>query len=216
MPLDSTGRALVVANGDAISTPLLQSLSREAGFIVAADGGLHHLRRAGLTADYVTGDLDSLTAGDRESLHPGALRPNADPDATDLQKAVELAIATGASDIVITCTGGGRADHALANLSMLTIFRRRARLRIVDDRFEISLVEGSATLEGPPGTVVSLVALGTCTGITTRGLRWDLTGAILPFSPHGIHNEIRESPASVAVRAGDLLLFNGRWVEKHR
>ncbi len=212
-------RALVVANGEAVATDLLRELAGKAGLIVAADGGLHHLREAGLQADAVTGDLDSLTPEDREALPPHALVPDTNPNETDLQKAVSLAIARGATEVDITCAGGGRADHALANLSMLTLYRGKARVRIVDDQFEISLVHESApsaVVEGPEGTVVSLVALGVCEGVTTSGLRWDLANARLPFSPYGIHNEIRVSPASVSVASGDLLLFKGRWVEKHR
>lgn len=218
MTADKAGnfRALVVANGDAVSAALLRELAAGAGMIVAADGGLQHLRQAGLTADLVTGDLDSLAASEREELPPGSLIPNTDPDQTDLQKAVGLAIARGATRVDITCAGGGRADHALANLSMLSLYREAAAVRIVDDQFEISLVSGSATIEGPVGTVVSLVSLGGCRGVTTTGLRWDLANAEMVFGPYGIHNEIRESPAAVSVRGGDLLLFKGRWVEKHR
>lgn len=209
-------RALVVANGEAVSLALLQELAADAGIVVAADGGLVHVRRAGLRIDAVTGDLDSLSDAELDHLPSSVLFPNTDPDMTDLQKAVELSIERGATDVDITCAAGGRTDHALANLSMLTLFRDRARVRIIDDQFEISLVIGSATAEGPAGTVVSLVALGLCTGVSTNGLRWDLADADLPFSPYGIHNEIRESPASVSVATGDLLLFKGRWVEKHR
>jgi thiamine pyrophosphokinase len=41
------------------------------------------------------------------------------PDATDLQKAIDFALARGATQIDIAAAGGGRADHALANLSVL-------------------------------------------------------------------------------------------------
>jgi thiamine pyrophosphokinase len=77
-------------------------------------------------------------------------------------------------------------------------------------------VEGSEAIEAPAGTVVSLVALGECTGVTTSGMRWDLDDYTLRFSPYGIHNEVAVSPATVRVRSGDLLLFLGRFVERHR
>jgi thiamine pyrophosphokinase len=70
-------------------------------------------------------------------------------------------------------------------------------------------------VEAEPGTVVSLVAIGPCEGVTTSGMRWDLHDYALGFSPYGIHNEVAISPATVSVRNGDLLLFRGRWVEKH-
>jgi thiamine pyrophosphokinase len=88
-------------------------------------------------------------------------------------------------------------------------------VRIHDEFFEISLVDRSVEFSGPAGTVVSLVAIGECTGVTTDGLRWPLTDFTLSFSPRGIHNEIASSPARVSVHSGDLLLFRGRWIEKH-
>ena len=96
------------------------------------------------------------------------------------------------------------------------MFRDRADVRVVDDRFEVRLVNDEAEIGAPEGTVVSLVAIGECEGVTTNGLRWDLDRARMTFSPYGVHNEVRVSPATVSVERGDLLLFEGRWVERHR
>ena len=164
--------------------------------------------------DIVTGDLDSI--GDaRDAIPPDRIRPNPDPNATDLEKAVALCLDEGCDAIDIIGAGGGRADHALANLSVLARFGRQARVRIVDERFAIELVDGEAEVDGEAGTVVSLVSLGRCEGVTTSGLRWELHDHTLEFSAYGIHNEIAHTPARVSVRTGDLLLFRGRWVERH-
>jgi thiamine pyrophosphokinase len=207
--------ALVIANGMPVSLELLRSLASDSDIVVAADGGHHHAIEADIAVDAVVGDLDSIGPA-RAQLAVGVLHEDANPNATDLQKAVEYALASGATIVRIACAGGGRADHALANLSILTMFRGRGAVTIVDDQFEVSLVDGRSVIEAPAGTVVSLVAIGLCTGVSTTGMRWDLADHTLPFSPYGVHNEVRESPASVAVATGDLLLFRGRWVEKHR
>ena len=207
-------RALVIANGDPPSAALLEELRGGAALVVAADGGARSALALGLTPDIVTGDLDSI--GDaREAIPADRIRPNPDPNATDLEKAVALCLDEGCDAVDIIGGGGGRADHALANLSVLVRFGRRGRVRMVDERFAIELVDGEATVEGPAGTVVSLVALGSCEGVTTSGLRWELENAALEFSAYGVHNEIAASPATVSVRSGDLLLFLGRWVEHH-
>lgn len=207
-------RALVIANGDPPSAALLAELREGAALVVAADGGARSALARGLVPDIVTGDLDSI--GDaREAIPADRIRPNPDPNATDLEKAVALCLDEGCAAVDIIGGGGGRADHALANLSVLVRFGRRARVRMVDERFAIELVDGEATVEGPAGTVVSLIALGPCEGVTTRGLRWELAGAALELSAYGVHNEIAASPATVSVRSGDLLLFLGRWVEHH-
>lgn len=207
-------RALVILDGDPVSKRRLKELAVPAELIVCADGGYRHARAADLHVDLVVGDMDTLPASEQANLPPGSLLRDRDPNRTDMQKAVDAAIERGATSLVVTCTLGGRADHALANLSIL-VRERRVPVTIADDRFDIRRVEGRAVIEAEPGTVVSLIAIGSCLGVTTTGLRWDLQDATLDFSPRGIHNEMRESPASVSVASGDLLLFQGRWVEVH-
>ena len=164
--------------------------------------------------DIVTGDLDSI--GDaRDAIPPDRIRPNPDPNATDLEKAVALCLEEGCDAVDIIGAAGGRADHALANLSVLVSFGRRARVRMVDERFAIELVDGEAAVDGPAGTVVSLVALGRCEGVSTSGLRWSSTSTRSASARTASTTRIAASPARVSVRSGDLLLFRGRWVEHH-
>jgi thiamine pyrophosphokinase len=208
-------RALVVANGEAPSQSLLRELADEAELVIGADGGTLAVLAAHVEPDVVTGDLDSLDSAIRAHLGPDRLVLDANPDRTDLQKAIDLALARGAKEVTVVGFGGARADHALANLSVLVLYRGICRMRLVDDLFEICLVDGQVEFEAEAGTVVSLVALGRCEGVTTRGLRWDLEDYPLAFSPYGVHNEVVRNPATVSVREGDLLLFKGRFVEHH-
>jgi len=209
---ESDVRAVVFANGDPPSRQLVSELADGADLVVAADGGADAALAAGVTPALVIGDLDSLSKAARASIRRDVIIRDPDPNRTDLQKAIEACIARGATEIAVLGTGGGRADHALANLSVLLLYRDRTAIRFVDEQFSISVSPGRTSCVGPPGTVVSLVAMGECRGVTTLGLRWDLEDATLPFSPLGVHNEIRKSPASIAVQSGDLLVFQGRWV----
>ncbi|OAI39356.1 hypothetical protein AYO38_07845 [bacterium SCGC AG-212-C10] len=206
---------LVVANGDTSSRGLMRELAGRAAMIVAADGGADRALSVGLTPAYVVGDLDSVSQTARALLPASAFVHTPDPDSTDLQKAVRFAIDEGATSIDIVCAGGGRMDHLVANLSLLPLSRGGPPVHLHDDAFEVSLVEGTTAIAGPAGTVISLLAIGQCSGVTTSGLRWDLHDYPLAFSPYGVHNEIASQPASVRVATGDLLLFRGRWVEHH-
>lgn len=207
---------MVIANGEAPSQALLLEVCGAAEVVICADGGLRHALDAGVNPHAVVGDLDSTTLQLRAAAPGAQFHELPDPDTTDLQKAIEHALALGAGEIDIVCAGGGRADHNLANLSVLTLYGRQATLRVIDDLFETSLVNGTASVAAPKGTVVSLVAMGTCTGVTTTGMRWDLAEYTLTFSPYGIHNEVEMQPATVRVASGDLLLFKGRFIEHHR
>lgn len=208
-------RALVIANGDPPSAALAGDLRVGAGLVVAADGGADKAAAIGITVDAIIGDLDSVSAAAGANLPAAAIRLDADPENTDLEKAVRFCIAAGATEVDVIGAGGGRADHALANLSVLTLLRGHD-VRLVDDTFTISLANNSTEIPGEPGTIVSLVAIGACQGVTTSGLRWDLADATLPFGTRGVHNEISRSPATISVREGDLLLFRGHRVERHQ
>lgn len=207
--------ALVFANGEPPGDAFLSELQGREWTVVAADGGVRHALRAGFRVDAVVGDLDSVDDELRHALGADVFHEVRRADTNDLEKAIRFCIDRGEREIDVVCAGGRRADHALANLSVLVRFRREARVRILDELFTVSLVDGTEIVAGEPGTVISLVAIGTCTGVTTHGLRWDLDDFTLEFSPRGVHNEIASSPASVSVDAGDLLLFRGRWVERH-
>lgn len=207
-------RALVVAHGEAPSAGLIRELAARAGLVVAADGGALVALDAGVMPDAVVGDLDTM---DR---FPGAGVPrerfvrDPDPETTDLVKAIHYALERGAEAVDVVAAGGGRADHALANLSVLTVF---AGVEVVlhDDLFATWLVRGETVVTGEPGTVVSLIAPGGARGVRTEGLRWNLHGEELPFSPRGVHNELAAERAVVRVAEGHLLVFRGRWVERH-
>jgi thiamine pyrophosphokinase len=208
-------RALVVANGEMPSKALLRALAGDASLVVAADGGVRGLIAAGIKPDAVVGDLDSLDDDARAQLGKSKLVRDADPDHTDIEKAIAYCVARGATRVDVAGAGGGRADHALANLSVIFLFRGRAEVHVVDDLFDVRAVDGETAIEAPAGTVVSLVAVGPVEGLTTQGLRWDLRDHALGFSPLGVHNEVVRSPARVRVHSGDLLVFEGRWVERH-
>jgi len=209
-------QALIIANGEPPSGRLLRDCASAAALVVGADGGADVARRAGITVHLATGDLDSITDAVRDSLGAGRLVVDRDPNRTDLQKALDLCIARGATAVDILAAGGGRPDHALANLSLLFQYRGRARVRLLDDQFLAFGVDGREVIDAPPGTIVSLVAIGRCEGVTTRGLRWDLAHYPLTFSPYGVHNEVATSPASVSVERGDLLVFQGRYIDRHQ
>ncbi|WBL35047.1 thiamine diphosphokinase [Tepidiforma flava] len=208
-------RALVIAHGEPPSAGLLRELAAGAGLVVAADGGALVALDAGVMPDWVVGDLDTMDQFPAAPIPRERFVRDADPETTDLEKAIRFALARGAAGVDVAAAGGGRGDHALANLSVLVLFAEHDVV-LHDDLFAVWLVRGRTEVAGEPGTVVSLIAPGGCRGVTTRGLRWELRDDDLPFSPRGVHNELVGARAEVEVREGALLVFRGRWVERHR
>ena len=206
---------VVFANGEPPTKSTIEEFSQGADLIIAADGGANNALSVDLIPNFIIGDMDSITDSTRSSIEKTRILIDKNPEKTDLEKTIEACLSKGATLIDVLCAGGGRADHALANLGILTRFGREARIRIIDDFFEIELVNYKLHLKEPLGTVISLVALGRCLGITTSGLRWNLNEATFEFGTQGIHNEIVDNLAKIQLETGDLLLFKGRWIEKH-
>ena len=202
-------RALVIAGGDP-PAPIGADLAA-APLVIAADSGVGHALALGLSVDLVIGDLDSAAPGDVERAVAGGARVDrhpADKDATDLELALDAAGALGATEVTVLGIGGGRLDHLLANLLLLT---REAYADLTIDALaddtRIAVVRAERSLTGPVGGIVTLLPIGgSAHGVTTTGLRWTLTDAELTHaSTRGVSNEIVESPATVRVRRGALL-----------
>jgi len=175
--------------------------------VIAADFGARHALRWGWRVDLLVGDLDSLPADTARGLEASGvevLRARAAKDETDTELAVARALEMGAEQIVICGATGGRTDHLLANVFLLS----RAPLAsvdacLVDGGETIRLLRadgefarpkaraqgrkdatqppdaggelGRLTIEGAAGDLLSLLPLGAdAAGVSTGGLLYPL------------------------------------------
>jgi len=183
----------------------------EARTVVAADGGLDRARLLGVDVDVVVGDLDSASsaalaaaeaAGARIVRHPTA------KDATDLELALDEAVALGARRVLVVASGAGRLDHLLAALLLLGADRYSALEidAVVGDAL-VHVVRDERTLVGEPGETLTLLPVGgPAEGVTTRGLEYPLAGETLdPGTSRGVSNVFLGAEARVEVVSGVLL-----------
>ena len=199
--------------------------------VLAADGGYRALYSLGYTPDLLLGDFDSL--GDLP-LPPDlpVLRFPARKDDTDTGLALRHGLDRGFRDFALYGCAGGRVDHLLANLqSMARISRLGAAIRLAAPEYDAWALTGpaphasapatpdalapAAVLALPPrpgGTLVSVFCHGDrAEGVTLTGLSYPLDGADLTGDfPLGVSNRRLEGqPATVSVRRGTLLIFQG-------
>ena len=221
-PAEASGRALVVSGGPAPDAADVGPLPAGA-FVIAADSGVEHAAALGLSVDVLVGDLDSASpesvtaaeaAGVRIERHPAA------KDATDLELALDYALAAGATRVTVVSGGGGeRLDHHLAELVLLAA-ERFAPLRIdarIGNARAVAIHAGDdVSLKGARGAVLTLLALGgPARGVTATGVRWPLTADTLePGSTRGVSNEIVSSPVRVQLVSGSLLALGTHPLER--
>ena len=214
-------RTIIVAGGSPPSGDVWRRWVREGDRIIGADAGASHALARGLTPDLVIGDMDSLADGDRALLKTGGCQFVVHPrakDETDLELALTFAAAEGAPEIVVLGAFGGRLDHTLANILLLTLPQLdQVLVWLVDDREEMVLAQSGrrVTVEGQIGDLVSLLPLaGDASGVTTAGLAWELEGDRLRFGfSRGVSNEMTASEAGIELEEGLLLVVHGRSVD---
>jgi thiamine pyrophosphokinase len=212
-----TGRTIILSGGEPLENINAFTVP-DHDWVIAADSGLHHADGLGLAVDLVIGDMDSVDADALESAieHGSATdRHPVDKDSTDLELAIDAALAHGARAITIIGSYAGRLDHLLGAMGLFA-----ATVPAVD---ELVWSDGSTdvtgcssggtvVLNGRVGDRVSLVPAGMdVRGVATTGLRWNLGEATLRAgSTRGVSNVIESAPARVSVGEGTLLVVHER------
>lgn len=209
-------RALIFANGVLADHEPVRRLIKPDDLLIAADGGTRHALALGLTPSVILGDLDSLTADDRQWCVEHGTRlvefPR-DKNETDLELAINHALEQGCTEIAIVAALGGCLDQTLGNLSLLTDPRLSTiDIRLDDGVEEAFFVRSRGEVTGAPGDIVSLVPWGgEVTGVRTDGLRWPLRSETLyPHKTRGISNELLGESACIEIISGLLLVIHRR------
>ena len=179
--------------------------------VIAADRGLEHALALGLDVEIAVGDFDSASSeavARAEASGTRIERHSAEKDATDLELALDAALALGPEGILVLAGDGGRLDHLLSTLLLLGSSRYEA---VEIDAFvgpaRVHVVRGQRAIEGSVGELVSLLALhGPAEGVRTEGLAYPLEGETLePGSSRGVSNVFAAKTARVSLDRGVLL-----------
>lgn len=179
-------------------------------FVIAADSGLDHAHRLGVRVDHVVGDMDSVDQVLLAALPSSVVidRHPTTKDHTDLELAVDAALRSQPTEIVIVGGHGGRNDHLIANALLLASPRLgHTLIRWLAGSDLIHIVHDSVAIEGREGSTVSLIPASDTTGVTTSGLRWELVDAALAAgTSRGVSNELLGTSATIGLASGTLFV----------
>ena len=208
--MERSGRCILVCAGD--FTPVDLGVTND-DFLIAVDAGLEHLLRIDTLPDHLVGDFDSLDESYRELVdrmeeaHPESVtRLNPVKDDTDAMAAVMIGMERGYRRFYIYGGMGGRLDHTLGNLQLLTYLRERGcKGYLMDEKTMVTVIRGETirfheTFDG----TVSLVALSDAVpDVTIRGMKYETEHVTLVNGTTlGISNEKR-SGASAEITVGN-------------
>jgi thiamine pyrophosphokinase len=206
---------IIIISGGRLGDPAFFKRRRNAlgSFLtICCDGGIRHLEKIKIKPDVIMGDMDSADPARLEGYWADGVRIikyPLDKDATDTQLALEYALGLEPAAIEIWGALGGRIDHALANLFLLSLGEKAGiKTTLIDEFSEVFIVEKEASFAEAIGQTVSLFAISSkAEGIVLHGFKYSLDNEPLDMSnTRGISNIIVKSPAKIHVRSGRLLV----------
>ncbi|OGL41327.1 MAG: thiamine diphosphokinase [Candidatus Schekmanbacteria bacterium GWA2_38_9] len=209
----SKKRVIIFSNGRIGDVNFYRKIIKKNDLIICADGGLKFAKKLGLKPDALIGDFDSLKEKEiLEAERRGAriLKFTPEKDKTDTQLALEYAISSGAKEIIMLGSLGGRIDHLLANLHLLKLGTEKGvEIRVVDENNEIRLIDSAITFKTKRGETLSLLPFSDkVTGIYTEGLKYSLeNGTMVSGNPYGVSNVAVSSKVRIKIRSGLLMMI---------
>lgn len=176
-------------------------------FVLAADGGLRHTEKLGLSPNEILGDFDSLGFTPR-----GANVFPVEKDDTDAMLAVRRGLTLGYREFVLYGSlDGPRLDHTIANFQTLQFLADRDAVGYLVGLDYILTVVKDGCITFPAGCegTVSVFCLGRdARGVTLEGLYYPLEqGTLTAGFPLGVSNHFTGAEATVSVADGSLLVL---------
>ena len=177
---------------------------------MAADGGLVHLEKLGLTPDGILGDFDSLGYTPQ-----GAKVFPVEKDDTDAMLAVRQGLNMGFTDFILYGSlDGDRLDHTVANFQTLQFLADHgARGVCVGNRY-IAAVIKNETVKFPRSAegILSVFCMGAdAKGVSITGTKYEAENITLTAGfPLGVSNHFVGKESRITVTDGSLLLLYDR------
>ena len=193
-----------------IDTPFpMKDDAESMDIIICTDGGYDLASEQKIRPNFLLGDLDSITSPIPEDIP--VIRFNPEKDYTDLQLAIEMALEIGASDIEIWGGIGGRLDHTIANIQLLSNFSEKCQRLILRDGANEAMILSAGTvhkIEARDGWYFSLFSLSdTCQDLKIEGAKYNVDNFTLTRNyPIAVSNEFASDMVSITVTGGTLLL----------
>ncbi len=189
----------------------IKQFTDTADFVICLDGGYDIAAAGNITPDLILGDLDSLTGSLPEGVPVERFKP--EKDFTDLELALKKSLQLNAKNITIIGGIGGRLDHTIANIQLLSNYTESFDSLVMIDGINKCFVLNSTQKKGitipyEPDKYLSLFSLSAkCTGVSVSGVKYPLDDHVLTnVFPLGVSNEFKEKDAALCIKDGTLLV----------
>ncbi|MBD5096925.1 MAG: thiamine diphosphokinase [Lachnospiraceae bacterium] len=210
-------REILVVSGGCVNLDFLQCvIDEKERYIIGVDRGLESLDTLGIKADLAVGDFDSAPQhikGIYDENHIIKLNPQ--KDYTDTHVAVMEALKKKPEAVLLVGATGGRLDHMLANINLLSICtKENVQAFMLDTKNKIRIIDRPVSIKKTCqyGAYVSLIPFtDKVTGITLNGFKYKLTDKTLVRNETiGISNEIEREEGFITLESGELMVIESK------
>jgi thiamine pyrophosphokinase len=198
---------IIFANGETVDKTIVQnalSLIKSDRIIIACDGGVKNCEKAGLKADYIVGDMDSI---DKKKYDDNKKVFLPDQNLTDLKKAILFSRKFSPTKTIIFSAFGKRFDHTLTNLFIFN-FEISDNTEFYDNFGKLTLLNpGNNHLNIPLNKTVSFFSLTEVKNLRLTGFEYEFhSNKTLPYFI-GISNVVKSKDCSVYFENGKILCY---------
>lgn len=191
---------------------IFDEVKQNCDYVICLDGGYNIAINAGIKADLLMGDMDSLSGDIPNDIPLERFQP--EKDYSDLELALRKAAELNAKNVSIIGGIGGRLDHTIANIQLLSQYTDSFEsLTMLDGRnkcFVLNKAQMSGiSIKPEPDSYLSCFSLSEqCTGLTMKNVKYPLDDHTLPRTGSlCVSNEFKnEKDAMLSIKTGTLLI----------
>ncbi|MEE0945513.1 MAG: thiamine diphosphokinase [Acutalibacteraceae bacterium] len=188
---------------------------KENSLIISADGGYEYLKKNNITPHIILGDFDSLgyvPKGENVIVYPAV------KDSTDMALAVEKGIKLGCETFVLYGGMGGRIDHTLANIQLLSLLAEKGKKGYLVDTENVvtAICNSQITFSKEYIGFISVFSHSNKSeGVSIKGLKYELNDqTLLNNVALGVSNEFIGKESIISVKNGTLIITYKHQTEK--
>jgi thiamine pyrophosphokinase len=209
---------VIVAGGPDHMLPDLSNFLNENTKWVGVDRGLYILIKKGIIPDLAFGDFDSISNDERKEVESSGCQLNvypAEKDETDLELAINWSLEQDQDEIYILGCTGGRLDHELINIQMLTKgLKRKKELIILDKQNKMIMRENgnyTISLEEEYKYVSFIPHTKIVENLSLKGFKYSLKDTNVSWGQTlCISNELVEKKGTYSFSNGILIVVKSR------
>ena len=177
---DDQEPALLIANGERCSQKLVDELLAWGPFVLMLDGAIQFAEEYKILPDVLLGDFDdNFRPENFVSLSRTKIVHTPNQNKTDLEKGLDYLLSKNIQSVNIIWASGQRTDHFFNNYSTFVKYNHSINISILDDYCKSYLLPQKFKKFFPKGSKLSLIPAWRATGVSTQGLKYNMTNVDL-------------------------------------